>query len=356
MWRREFLALLGGAAAWLAKPAGAARQRRHAKVRPMPHAAAGRFPMPVIIDHSGQSAGTSITPAVFVPTLTINAATRTTTVNVTPAAGAFSFAALNAQQPGPGEWPDASNTGITGVGLTTADLTRRTTTLDTVGTGTAGSREIYDRIWVDGANVNILHPYVTFTKCLIRGRVDVDVSYSDDRRPLFEDCEIDGNGTQGTAGNVHAIGPHSYRVSRCNIHSANDCMKAHGWCDIEDSYIHDPIRFTGAHADAIQNSGNGTGRTGPNILRCAVYGPYRQTNAAVQMGSSAGPITDAVVDSCFLSGGNIPVRMLENPNPISGCRLTNNTFEKDSYTLTEWQLDSSVVHFGNVLSDGTALD
>lgn len=120
---------------------------------------------------------------------------------------------------------------------------------------------------------------------------------------VIEDSEIDGNGT-GTI----AILKKNYTLRRVDIHSVMDGPRIEGAnVLIEDSWIHDLTRVEGGHHDAIQiRQGSNIRITGNTLV------PYKAStgdpmNAAIQIGSLMGPMTDLVVAGNYLDGGNYTI-------------------------------------------------
>ena len=334
------------------------------------------MPPKVKINHSSQGAvvNASRAPVVLAATTSMVAGTVGLTSNPAPAALAVATTHVRPTTPGLGAFPDATTTGIAGVGLTISVLQAttqvRTTSLWEGGTVAGHVANVagrtYRRVYFNG-NVDVAALGVTFEECYFNGSgtsLAVEIlsaaSASTDAagRPVFTDCTIDGNGTQGTnTGITYALGPHSFHAVRCDVSGGNDAVKGAGWVLMEDCYLHDAIRFSGAHADAFQNSGSDS-RTTTILEHCTIEGPYRQTNAAVQSASTGGALVGMVIDNCLLSGGNIPVRIKQGStgtNPVD-CFLTNNVWVKGSFTLTPYDTDGPVTKTNNKYDDGEVID
>lgn len=178
----------------------------------------------------------------------------------------------------------------------------------------------------------------------------------------IEDTDITGPG-DGTCSIAVYSGSSASSLDITNTEATGceDGFRLHGGNAITGNLVHtldltdwdpgDPNK--GPHADAIQiRHGDDFTITG-NIL----LAPYRQSNAALQLGSPAGPTTNLEVTGNYLSGGNVVV----NGYGTVGGAIYNNTAERDSTRLPKTGSEAnnrfisgvSIVHYGNVWHDGT---
>jgi hypothetical protein len=117
---------------------------------------------------------------------------------------------------------------------------------------------------------------------------------------LFEDCEIDGGPAEGST----AIYGKYLTLRRCNIHGGGDVLKAQAGVTVEESWLHDAVRQPGGHHDIVQiTSGNGI-----SVLRSRLDGYDAQAgsnfNAALMVGSLAGPVNGLTWHDNYIDGGN----------------------------------------------------
>ncbi len=138
-------------------------------------------------------------------------------------------AGFAARMPIPPGYPNADNTGIKGVGLTTADL-------DTI-TGpfniTTNGAVIDMKYFPGGVNVNANN--VTIKRC----RIGIGWRYGVDSQhgsgTVIEDCTLVGVGLGKGAGILAA----NITVRRCDISGYHDGAKTWSGSEYYDSFIHD---------------------------------------------------------------------------------------------------------------------
>lgn len=194
------------------------------------------------------------------------------------------------QQP-PSEWPDATNTGIAGVGLTLGDLTPSNGF-------TAVSGETYQNLRVTGTiTVPAGRNNVTIRNCYFTpGFWGIDGDGS--QNLLIEDCTFVGGGDSGIACGINTT------IRRCNISGAPDGIKGKGGAVIEDCYIHDLfVDFEDPHNDGIQFMDIASG-TRPIVVRHNwIESPDTSCIAmfAGQVGSSS--IGILIENNHFIGGG-----------------------------------------------------
>lgn len=273
----------------------------------------------------------------------------------------------------PSGWPDATNTGITGVGLTTTDLANTAVVRTsarweggtvTSNTATQSNGQVFYRVYFNGCNIDVNHDDVEFRECYIKGPSGSTASYmidtrdqtADGSRARFYDCTILGTPVAGSPSHQGLLGTGQYELYRCDIGpGGNDCLKAHHRVYAEYTYLHDPHRnFDGAHSDCVQSNGTGTLSEAGEVYfyRCSINGPYLQTNAAWQCNATS--YLKAIARECRFSGGNYTIRF-GGTYMQSGSGLFDNVIDQDSYTLGWKQTVAGGTYTisGNTLEDGT---
>ena len=255
-------------------------------------------------------------------------------------------------------WPDATNTGYVGAGLTLSDLTPSGTIT------TTADGQVIDRVNVTGKIV-VKHRNVTIRRSRVAsGGYQIDNSASTGL--VVEDTELVGTTTSAPAA---LSSSKNYTLRRVNVHGSIDGLKATGYVRIEHTWIHDQRKTSTSHNDAIQNSGTSDPGTGVYVYRSSIDGPYRETNAAVQAATNVGRIDRFQIVESKLSGGNITLRMLDKgtgygPPTNSGCwgcvfvlGSTTGTIGSGPYDLAQWaDLDGDTALVGCSFSDGTPIE
>ena len=101
---------------------------------------------------------------------------------------------------------------------------------------------------------------------------------------------------------------------------------------IQDSYVHDFLTASGAHADAIQmqNSGNNLTIRHNTLLAKNVGSSGWGANSAIILKADLGPNSTGptVVDDNFLGGGNYTLYVLNAAYTLTGVSVTNNHFAR----------------------------
>lgn len=210
----------------------------------------------------------------------------------------------------PAGWPDATNTGIAGAGVTMGTLTA----LNGYQVNTPGTvierRNVTGPITVNAANVTIRDCYIT------AGAWGIEVMGAADGL-LVEDCTIVGGANCGVMDDGYADNV-TYR--RLNISGGRDGMKLSGTGRlIENCYIHD-LDTSGVdpHNDGIQcYSGNGWIFRGNHIIS--------PDTSCIAMFNGQGSWSDVLIDGNLFDGN--PAYAVYAPGPgASNIRMTGNTF------------------------------
>lgn len=213
-------------------------------------------------------------------------------------AGGGSFAPPVSVPPG---FPTAQTTGIAAAGLRVGDLRPSgSLTIDRNGTVIDGL-DINGVVRVTADNVVIRNSRILHSSFL--GVVVEDGASN----LLVENVTIVGTANSAGAN----IGFSNFTCRRCDLSGATDGVKVGSNVVIEDSYIHDLRKYSGAHNDGIQHSGGGTS---VHIRRNTILGPFQTSTSAVLAQTNAGPISDLHVYNNFLYGGSYTVYLRDKGN------------------------------------------
>jgi hypothetical protein len=248
-------------------------------------------------------------------------------------------------------YPNATNTGVpAGVKLTPSG----SLTLSTPG-------QVVSGLLITGS-VYITAPNVTLENCLIEagGYYGVEVA-AGVTGVTIQNCEIDGQGNNGTAGStaINILQGAGVTINGCNLHDAADGVSlAYGNITVENTYIHDLLAPTNTnHYNGIQYNGGG-----PNnllIQNNTIINTQGQTDA-VMIDNYWGAVSNVTIANNLLAGGDYTVYVDShfNSSPITNVKITNNDLGMADYGPLN--LNSSgggtyqVTTTGNV-DDGDAL-
>jgi len=264
--------------------------------------------------------------------------------------------------PGTG-FPDATNTGLAGVGMTEADLT--------LYAGPEGFQNnevavIEDKL-INGDIRIYDNASVTLRRCKINGHIDIDSANAD---LTMEDCHVDA-----TTWPNAAVGFQNMTILRCDIEGGITAVNASINVLVEDSYLHGQrISATGQdHAGGFLCSGGHDITLTGNTIVCDVLdnghggGPSNNLNlfgdfaelADILIGGNYFPVT----------AGGYSVSLGHNPganfgdNP-TGIEFTDNVLARDPDTgkggafgtVTSFLAANGNVYSGNTWADdGTAV-
>jgi hypothetical protein len=281
--------------------------------------------------------------------------------NAFSASGAFRVPALTLTATTPAiplGFPDASNTGLAGVGMTEADLTLY------VGPGgydQGGPYLLEDQLINDDIRL-YASVQMVIRRCKINGHVDVD---SVNASLLMEDCHIDA-----TTWSNAAVGFQNLTIRRCDIEGGITAVNASLNSIVEDSYLHGQyIPPSGdAHAGGFLCSGGGGIELTHNTIVCDVVdngdggGPSNNLNLFGDLAELDGILIDG--NYFPVTAGGYSVSLGHNPgkpfgDTPSNIVFTNNVLARDPDTgkggvfgtVTSFLAGSGNVYSGNVWAD-----
>jgi hypothetical protein len=239
------------------------------------------------------------------------------------------------------QWPNASNTGLAGIGVDPGSLTTASyTTLNTDGQ-VLQDRYITGTVYVNATNCII-------RRCFIDASNDyfgIDPTFSPGL--LVEDCTIIG--TASTAATV-TDGHDGATYRRLNLSGSMDGMKAGIGATIEDCYIHDLSQTEESHNDGIQFET----AIDITVSHCAIYS--RDTSCILMGGGEerAAAVNCLIENNYFDGGGYQFYGPAGGDNVIGGpsedVRVIGNVFGPN-YTyghFTAWEYGPGNVWTGNV--------
>jgi len=220
----------------------------------------------------------------------------------------------------PGGFPDATNTGLAGVGLTESDLS-----LYTGPGGYSGSAVVtLERLLIND-DIRVYDSVnITLIECKINGHIDIDSTLA---TLTMIDCHVDA----GTWSNA-AVGFQNMTITRCNIEGGITAVNASVNVTVTDSYLHgQQISPTGPdHAGGFLCSGGHDITLTHNTIVCDVLdngfggGPSNNLNL---FGDFA-PLLDITIDNNYfpVTAGGYSVSLGHNPGANFGDNPTNITF------------------------------
>ncbi|MCZ7525048.1 MAG: hypothetical protein M5U14_00835 [Acidimicrobiia bacterium] len=166
-------------------------------------------------------------------------------------------------------------------------------------------------------DVDVAGPiYVRASNVTIRNFRATNVVQEGGGGMVLEDGEIHGNNDPDfrADGIVWA----DYTLRRVNVHHVHDGLKGHGDVLVEDSWIHDLNRFTGAgsgaggysHNDCLQvSSGSNITVRRSRLERCGY-------NGAIFVDPDQGPINNVLVEDSYLQGSNFSFWAIPSANNV----------------------------------------
>jgi hypothetical protein len=252
--------------------------------------------------------------------------------------------------PVPDAFPDASNTGINGAGLSTGELTR------TGGMTVTEDGAVIENMYVEGGikveadDVTIRDTYVDAGSGSTGPRYGIQIS-GGPRNALIEDTTVVG----GTSKSVYG---ENMTLRRVNLSGGSDALQLGKNTVIEDSYLHDMSSLPGAHNDAIQSTG------GSNVVirGNTIQGPYQEQTSAIIIQTNFRPIEDVLIEDNFLSGGAYTLYSNDRNNgygPPRNVQVKDNVFEKNSSqfghlssnSLEEMSFSNNIFHTGEPIPE-----
>ncbi|GII53521.1 hypothetical protein Pth03_19100 [Planotetraspora thailandica] len=216
-----------------------------------------------------------------------------------------------------GSWPSASTTGVpSGVKLDE----RGSITVTKDGTVIDG-QYVRGEINVDADNVTIRNTRVAAAP----GDWGI-IQRSGHRGLTVEDSEVYGNGKQRTQFGILNQGG-DLTVRRVDIHTiSNGILTEQGL--IEDSYIHDPVYYSGDHTDMIMCTSGPPSGAKLVIRGNTVINTLDQTGA-VALFQDFGVVRNVTVEGNFLAGGGYTVYGGGgDKGTSSNIKIVNNVFSR----------------------------
>lgn len=317
-------------------------------------------------------AGVASGAALGVPTLSQPATPTNRTMIPTGIASARALGTPSLSQPLSG-FPTTANTGLTGVGMTVADLDDNGGAgwrgFDFYGAPNGSIWTGYD-IWASGSIMEFpssdAGKTITFKKCRIMAGTDGDpwafwgVLNENGVNLVFEDCDMYG-------GQDSAISGSNYTLRRCRVHGGGDGLKFASDVLIEDSYIDAYIPTTGdPHADGAQSlgtDGDGTEGSGATLRHNTIWMGAGATSCIILSTGSADQMRDVLIDNNLFRGGVYSVyggyqAGTDTLSKVSNIIVRNNAFSTTLYPTggnsgPMTSVDSPAVsHTGNYWFDG----
>ncbi|MEO0813624.1 MAG: hypothetical protein AAFY60_12230, partial [Myxococcota bacterium] len=216
-------------------------------------------------------------------------------------------------------FPDATNTGFRGAGLSESDLRDSGVS----GTWRINSPGVYSDFKHAGL-IEVNANNVTLRRCLVRTTSVRPLIINRAKNLVVEDCTFVGLGQNKDNICAAAIGYGEYTARRVNVSQCADGLKLASNTTIEDSYIHNLAgdRFgngAGTHNDAFQLN-NGSGASSNILVRGdTVTVEGCTSNRLFQIGA---PVTNLRIENNFLGG----LHGIINARDVTG-RITGNTYQ-----------------------------
>ncbi len=217
-----------------------------------------------------------------------------------------------AQIPIPAGFPNASNTGIAGVGLTENDLTPSGSVTITTDNTIFELKNVSGSIKVQANNV-------TIRKCKVTGGIygiDCTAQYPG---ALIEDCTVLSSSSKTICGG-------NMTVRRCDISDSPDGVYHYSNTTIEDCWIHDLYEGESTHNDGIQC------QSGSNLVarHNSIQALYQTQTSAILYHTNFGPVDDVLIENNFLSGGGYTIYLTDKGTgygPPTNVTVKDNRFE-----------------------------
>ena len=173
--------------------------------------------------------------------------------------------------------------------------------------------------------------HVTIRDCWVIGDIYYAV-WNDTRtgpsKILIEDSEI---GVDGGASDASGLAGSDVTARRVNIHNREDGIGIGSNCFYEQVHVHSHKSTKAVpHSDGAQS----TQHANVTFSYCNLNGLNADgtpANAALQIKTDFAPISNTLVDHCYLGGGNYTVFHRDGGSgAITGSRFTNNVFGLDA--------------------------
>ncbi len=241
--------------------------------------------------------------------------------------------------PVPPGYPNASTTGLAGVGLTEGDLTPY---------GGAGAMDIT----TPGAIIELMDipngviinaDNVTIRKCKIGINDDPAKLYagvevvSGTEGAVVEDCLMMSDSLQ-CYGDGRGISGENFIIRRCDISQYPNGVKTKSNTITEDNYIHDLVRLEGCdqYESHYHNSSYSTGSDSNAIVRRNTFRGCLGAGTSILLISGTGDINNFFYEYNLLGGGTACVNM--NDEPTLGYYITNVTFRRNVWEVGTYDL------------------
>lgn len=223
-------------------------------------------------------------------------------------------------QPSPsdGQWPDESNTGVVGAGLSYSQLTPSGSITVTQPGTVIDKMDVRGQIKVRAENVTIRRTRVRTSGTLYGIEITPGI-----KGTVIEDVEVAGTDSSCGIGIAH----NRYVARRVNVHGCADGLRIGQDTSIEDSYIHSLRDGDGTHNDAVQSIGGSRMRIVGNRLE----GPWREQTSAIILSSYNSPIHDLLVQDNLVSGGTYTVYLFHAGESVSNVRFIDNVWVDNSW-------------------------
>jgi hypothetical protein len=283
-----------------------------------------------VIRHSTGDAQSLTAPPPSTPTVTAaSTPSPKTSASSSPSGGTSSGSSLSVAS---GPFPGASNTGVpSGTALkASGDLV-----VSKAGTVIDG----YD---VNGT-IEVSASNVTIKNTRVRGKGFSSIRVHDGLSGVvIQDCEVNGQGTSGTAGSNGIQG--TATVQRCDISGVENGITPDSGSVLRDNFVHNLGAPGAAHYDGIQIDG---GLSGITIEHNTILNQFEQTSA-VMIDNYFGPTSNITVNDNYLGGGGYTVYSdgQFSGGSISGVRFTNNRMVKGTFGFSSVN-NNVVVDTGN---------
>jgi hypothetical protein len=146
-----------------------------------------------------------------------------------------------------------------------------------------------------------------------------------DNRVLIEDTELDGQGLDNSAGGIALVGFAGFILRRVDAHGSGDIIRANGWAEIHDSFLHDPRGLQGSqHHDIIQS----TNAVHLRIVHNRLENPHTQTSC-ILLKADQGNISDVLVDRNLMNGGGYSFYWYDHNTGVY--RISNGTVSNNRF-------------------------
>lgn len=238
------------------------------------------------------------------------------------------------------DFPDATNTGLVGAGISVGSLT------PSAGFNIVTDGQVVELLDISG-QVNVQANNVTIRKCRITGGIYGIRATFGYTGLVVEDCEIRNGSSKGFYGN-------NATIRRCNIHRYVDGLYIPGGeMTIVDCYVHDLAIGETTHNDGLQCIG------GSNcVVRHNTIIAQGRSTSCMLWQTSVSTIDNILVQNNLLSGGSYILYFVDKGNGYgapTNVTVDSNIFVRDSWGSGPLSYDGSPTFTCNVYDDGEPL-